>query len=326
MDRVNIAVVGYGMGRHHCGLIEKTQGLHLLGVSDLDEKKREQAKAEHPGIKTYKDLDEALGDPAVDLVSLCLPHHIHEAACVQAAKAKKHIVNEKPLAMTAEECDRMIQAAKENGVLLTVFQNRRWDVDYLTVKHVIEKGLLGEVFLMESRVGGWNPPGGWRAEKRFGGSILHDWGAHLIDQILQIKKGAAVASVYGQTQVRVWDTDTETHAKSIIQFKDGTQAQVEITRVAQIQLPRWFVLGTQGTLWKETLSGPGTRVKTQLHGLAAEMTIEPQTGDWADFYKNVYEAVALGKELLVKPEESREAIRVIAATRKSADTNELIKF
>jgi predicted dehydrogenase len=223
----------------------------------------------------------------------------------------------------------MIRAARRNRVMLTVSHNRRWDLDFLMVKRQVDAGLLGTPFVIESRVQHWGPPRGWRAFRKFGGSILYDWGAHLVDQILQIRRYPKVESVYGDFQYRVWDSEVENNARATIRFKDKTMAMVEISQTAQLQAPRWFVMGDKGTLCQDAqhaFTANGIKVKTQLAGLTVNLTPEPIKADVADLYRNVVAHLNHRAPLLVRPEEARASTAILEAARKSAKTGRIVKF
>ncbi len=329
MDRINMVVVGYGMGAWHCDRVKAVPEIALYGVCDIDAAKREKAAKERGGIKLYAAMDEVWADKNADLVVLALPHSMHESACVAAAAAKKHIIMEKPFCMTVKEADNMIRAAKRNKVMLTVGHNRRWDLDYLMVKQQVDAGMIGLPFVIESRVHGYGGPRGWRQFRKFGGSILYDWGAHLVDQILQIRKYPKIESVYGDIQFRVWNSEVENNARATIRFKDKTMALVEISQVTQLRAPRWFVMGDKGTLMQEaqhSFRAEGVKVRTQINGLTVDLTPEPIKSDVTDFYRNVVAHLKTGAELLIKPEEARISTSILEAVVKSAKTGKVVRL
>lgn len=329
MDRINLVVVGYGMGAWHCDRVKAVPEVNLYGVCDIEAAKREKAAKDRGAIKLYATMDEVWADKNADLVVLALPHSMHESACVAAAKAKKHIIMEKPFCMTVKEADSMIQAAKRNKVMLTISHNRRWDLDYLMVKQQVDAGLLGLPFVIESRVHGYGGPRGWRQFRKFGGSILYDWGAHMVDQILQIRKYPKIESVYGDFQYRIWNSEVENNARATIRFADKTIALVEISQTAQIRAPRWFVMGDKGTLIQEaqhSFTPNGIKVKTKIAGLTVDLTPEPLKSDVTDFYRNVVAHLKTGAALLVKPEEARVSTSILEAAVKSAKTGNVVRL
>lgn len=321
----NIVVVGYGMGRYHCGIIRQAEGLRLRGVCDLDPEKQARAEREQE-VPTYTSLDEVLNDPEVHAVTLATPHDTHRPLAVRAMDAGKSVVVEKVMCLTVEEADAMIAARDRNGVLLTCFHNRRWDPDYRTVRQAIDSGLLGEVFHVESSIDGYGPPHGWRRERARGGGQLTDWGAHLVDQALRMIPSPP-AEVWCRFQHRVWETDVENFAQVIIGFANRTVFNIFLSQLSRLHKPRWYVLGEKGALIKETLGTEDkARVKTAVAGLTAELTLSSAGGDWRDFYKNLAAALRGEAPLAVLPEEVRENVRVMEAAFRSAETGEVVRL
>lgn len=263
-EKINVGVVGYGFaGRgFHSYLIRKAEGLNLYAVASRDEGRRQQAVKDY-GVKTFATLEEMLDDKAVQLVVIATPHSTHEALCIQAMNAGRHVVVDKIMCMTVAEADRMIAAAKRNKVFFSVFHNRRWDGDFLTIRRVIDEGLLGRVFQIESCVGSYGSPRrGWRGVKELAGGHLYDWGAHMVDHGLLFAGGlgkAKVESVYATSEFRKWDITVESHVRCQVKFKDtggytgGLRFMIEVSRLCRIPKPRWVVLGEEGTLVKEGL-------------------------------------------------------------------------
>jgi scyllo-inositol 2-dehydrogenase (NADP+) len=321
----NIVVVGYGMGRYHCGIIRQVEGLRLKGVCDLDPEKRARAEREQE-VRTYASLDEVLSDPEVHVVTLATPHDTHRPLAVRAMEAGKNVVVEKVMCLMVEEADDMIAARDRNRVLLTCFHNRRWDPDYLTVRKAIDSGLLGEVFHVESSIDGYGPPHGWRRERAHGGGQLTDWGAHLVDQALRMIPSPPT-EVWCRFQHRVWETDVENMAQVIISFANRAVFNIFLSQLSRLHKPRWYVLGEKGALIKETLgSEEKVRVKTEVAGLTAEMTIPSTGGDWRDFYRNLVAALRGEAPLAVLPEEVRENVRVMEAAFRSAETEQVVRL
>ncbi len=173
-------VVGYGLaGRaFHCPLIRRQPDLHLHGVVARDPRVRAEAvAAQGYGVRGYVHLDEALSDPAVELVVIATPHDTHAELVVRTLNASKHCVVDKVMALSTAEADQMIAARDRSGRMLSVFHNRRWDWDYGTVQEVLDRGWIGRPLLIESAVCRFAPPRGWRGSAQSAGTILYDWGA-----------------------------------------------------------------------------------------------------------------------------------------------------
>lgn len=324
---MDVTVVGYGMGKAHCEFVRSVPGLNLYAVCDIDALKR-RAVGRDFGVKTFENIDQVLEDGKSSLIVLATPHDTHAPLAIKAMDAGKNVIVEKVMCLSVAEADAMIAASKRNNVKLTVFHSRRWDSDYLTVKKVIESGLLGSVFLIESSVCWYRRPEGWRREKKHGGGHIYDWCAHLIDQAVQMAHSEA-ETVFCDFQYRVWNTEVENHVKCLIRFKNKLLFEIDVGDVSQMDKPRWRVLGELGTLIKQYIGPdekPRVRARTQPDGVAVDMEIENVRVEWRDFYVNISQVFNEGANLAVKPEEVRKTIVIIEAAIKSAKTGEAIKI
>ncbi|MBC7287321.1 MAG: Gfo/Idh/MocA family oxidoreductase [Armatimonadetes bacterium] len=318
---IKCAVVGYGpahsMGAHHCNQIRNTPGLELVAVADVSQERREAAAAEQK-VPVFASLTELLAGSDAELIVLVTPHDTHAPLAIEALNAGRHVVTEKVMCLTVAEADQMIAAASRAGKMLSVYHNRRWDGDYLTVRKIVEDGALGEVFDIQSAVGGYGRPRGWRAERKHGGGMLYDWGAHLVDQLVQMVPADPVR-VYATMQHRLWDVDVETHAKVTISFANGCVGHIELSNISAMMPIRWLVRGEKGALSKDTLGGDSNvRVRKRSGEEFVEQEVKPLPTDWAAFYRNISAHLNEGAELAVKPEEVRKAVAVIEAAFRSA--------
>jgi predicted dehydrogenase len=313
------------MGAHHCNQIRNTQGLELVAVADvMEERARLAAETEH--VPAYSSLTDLLRESDAELIVLVTPHDTHAPLTIEALEAGRHVITEKVMCLNTAEADQMIEAARRNRRTLSVYHNRRWDTDYVTVRAVIDAGLLGEVFDIESAVGGYGRPGGWRAERKHGGGMLYDWGAHLVDQAVQMVPAKPV-SVFATMQYRVWDVDVETHASVHVTFANGCVAHIDLSNISWIPRHRWLVRGEKGALFKQTLGDDSkARVCTSVGGLRTQMEIDPVPGSWGSYYENIAAHLLHGAELLVKPEEVRTSIAVIEAAFVSAETGKIVEL
>ena len=182
----NVTVIGFGgQGGWHANHALNSDVVSLLGIYDIDEKKSELARQK--GIHAYSSLDEAIADPKCDIVVVATPNDVHKDIVVKALLAGKNVVCEKPVAMSVDVLDEMLDAAKKSGKLFTVHQNRRWDVDFLAMKNIIAEGDIGEPIRIESRIhGSRGIPSDWRCHKQYGGGMILDWGVHLIDRCFSL--------------------------------------------------------------------------------------------------------------------------------------------
>jgi scyllo-inositol 2-dehydrogenase (NADP+) len=334
---VNVGIVGYGYaGRSfHAYLISLAEGLKVTAVATRDEGRRQQAQKEY-GVKTYATIDELLEDKDAQLVVIATPHDTHTELAIQTMNAGKHCIVDKVMCLNAAEAAAMIAASRKNNVLLSVFQNRRWDWDFLTVKQALQSGLIGEPFLFESSVGRYGAPRRWRAEKERMGGILHDWGAHLIDQALQLVP-SEVTTVFCDISNRHWDTDIGTHAKLLLKFANGVLFQIEMSYLSRAEKPRWTILGELGSFTKFGLDPQESamvrgnidaaqeepahraKIKTEINGVIGELTMETVRGSWKSYYQNISDALNKKADLNVKPEQVQRQIQILDAAMQSAE-------
>lgn len=192
--------------------------------------------AEEIGVHAYASREELLSDPAIDLVTVAIPNDVHHEVCVDAMRHGKHVVCEKPVTLSSESLQEMIDESKRNHVIFTVHQNRRWDEDFLIMKKIYDEGTLGPVFNIESRVhGSRGIPGDWRNTKEHGGGMVLDWGIHLLDQIMQMIQKPLLRVYANLTYVT--NENVDDGFKVILGFEDDLNVQVEVGTSNFINLP-----------------------------------------------------------------------------------------
>ena len=151
---------------------------------------------------------------------------------------------DKVMALSTAEADAMIEARDRSGCLLSVFHNRRWDWDFLTVRDLLARGELGRPLVIESSVCRYAPPRAWRGSLAAAGTILHDWGAHLVDQALQLGLGPCRRLTAWLIEAPWEGVDSGGHGRIVLEF-DGVLFQVESSRICKLDRPRWWIIGTQ---------------------------------------------------------------------------------
>ena len=217
---IKVGLLAYGaIGDEHNKAITATAGLTLSAVCDTNPERLAAALKISPDAKTFSDANEMLAEGDLDLVVVSTPPNSHYKWAKQALSLGLHVMLEKPMALTTDECDELMALAKTNSLLLVVYQNRRYDLDFLTIKEQIENDQIGEIFHYESFVGGYSRPCSyWHSDAAVSGGAIFDWGSHFIDQIMSLVP-ASVDFVSGLNQKRVWDHVTNAdHAQVNINF------------------------------------------------------------------------------------------------------------
>lgn len=345
-ESIGVAVIGYGgMGSWHAKKIEVINGAELIGIYDI---KPERCKAaEGKGIHAFASREELLADERISLVTIATPNDFHKEIAIAALAAGKNVICEKPVAMNSSELEEMITASKKYGKLFTVHQNRRWDEDYLTTKNIIEKNMLGRVYNIESRVmGDRGVPGDWRNRKAQGGGMVLDWGVHLLDQMLMLKEKQKLISVYAELTYITSD-EVDDGFRTMLKFDDNTTAYVEVTTSNFVKLPRWYVLGENGSALIEDWGLKGKIIKVSdwenrdavpvLAGAGLTKTMAPRTddtikkyrlpkvkADWGAYYDNVIATLNGEAEIEVTHDQMRRSTKLMEAIFKSAETNAVI--
>lgn len=343
-----LAMVGFGgMAHwHYDWITENFDNLFVYGVYDIKEAPMEDAKAK--GLYTYSSREDLMADPKVDIVLCACPNDVHKSVVIDALRAGKTAISEKPVAMNSTELQEMIDVANETGKVFTVHQNRRWDKDYLTIKHIYDQKMLGRMFTIESRVhGSRGIPGDWRQEEAHGGGMMLDWGVHMLDQMLQMIP-EKLTSVYCRYD-HVTNEEVDDGFKALFVFESGLNFHVEVGTSNFINMPRWYVLGDNGTALIEDwdLNGKIVRVTnwdekdvvpiraaaglTKTMAPRNENTIQTESlpdvpADLTEFYKNVIAATEGKEEQLIKHDELMRVMKLMEACKLSAETGKAIPF
>ena len=342
----NLAIVGYGgQGAWHAAWAMKSDVVALRGIFDIAEKRVNAAKKN--GIHAYTSLNELLTDDGVDIVLCATPNDVHKDIVLRSLRAGKTTVCEKPVALSVADFDEMTAAAEKAGVLFTVHQNRRWDVDYLAVRHLIETGEIGDVLNIESRIhGSRGIPSDWRCHKPYGGGMILDWGVHLIDQMLQLIP-EKVTEVYCET-TNITTDEVDDGFNLHLTFESGKRATVEVGTYNFLALPRFYMQCKNGTAliedwqkncrvaklkaWneKEVLPVQTAAGITKTMAPRDELTLDfyevPRpTSDVHDFYRNLTAAMHGEADIIVKLPEVRRVLCVMEAAFRSAETKQTQK-
>lgn len=343
-----LAIVGLGgMGSWHVNRLEEMGNPVVAGIWDIRECRREYAK--NRGLHVYESLEDLLADAEVEVVLVATPNDLHKPIAIQALQAGKHVICEKPVTLSAADLEEMKAAAKEAGRFLTVHQNRRWDRGYCILKQVMGEGTLGPLFRIESRVhGAHGIPGDWRQDPKQGGGMVYDWGIHLLDQAVMLFPDAKIKTVYA-TLNYVTNTEADDGFMVDLTFDNGIHYLVDVGTSNFITLPRWIVLGQDGTLMMDKWGNEGKivcakgkddqDVQPVITSAGLTKTMAPRREDtiqtldipdlWPDmteYYRNIVDHLEGKADLLVTLPQMTRVMNLIEAVFESARTGQVIDF
>lgn len=326
------AVVGYGYAgaRIHVPLILLAPQVQLAGICSSDETKRQRID-ETLGCRTYSNFDQVIEDAAIELVVLATPNLLHAPQALAAMRAGKHVLIDKPMCLTTTESQQLIACSKSTGMTLSVFHNRRWDGDYLTLKQVMASGELGDLRWLEMAWQRPGPPRTWKQETGSGGGRLIDLGSHLIDQALQLISDP-VSSVFCRMHHDYDELDIESHCMLTMEFAGGQTAIIDTTGLCYLPKPRFLALGSKATFSNRGVDPQEAALaegridearetdsdRATLAGPGFERRVETVPGRWRSFYEQLGLALQNAAVPPVTGEDAARVIAVLEAARRSA--------
>jgi len=336
---VRVGVLGYGaIGHEHNQAISRVDGLVLSAVCDQNPSRIEAARTLAPEVSAFADGEGMLADDDIDLVIVSTPPSSHAEWALRAIAAGKHVVVEKPFCLTTAEADEMVGAAESADRVLAVYQNRRWDADYLTLKRLVRSGAIGEPFHYESFVGSFaHPCNYWHSDEDVSGGAIYDWGSHYLDWVLDLFQ-QPVAHVSGSAHKRVWhDVTNADHSRVAIRFADGVEADFIHSDLAAAMKPKWYVLGTAGAIvgqWRherviarnnvgnlveDPLAASESPALLSLHSRDGSVTaVRSVVPPPEPFHRELADRLLTGAPMSVTPQGSRRNIAVMEAATISA--------
>lgn len=342
---IKTALLSYGMSGEvfHGPLLESHEGFEISKIWHRDSNK--PVKHPYPTTGDYKDI---LADKSIDLVVVNTPNVTHFPFAEMALKAGKHVIVEKPFTVTVSEANQLIALAEKQKKILTVFQSRRWDSDFLTVKKIIEAKLLGQLVECEihyDRFRNYIEPNTWKEVKDEGTGILYNLGSHLLDQVIVLF--GMPRSLDARVGVQRPGGKVDDYFDIRLEY-DRLLVILKSSYLVREQGPRFVLHGTEGSFVKSGIDPqeqalkdkkrPGTKgwgiepkqwwgkLNTTLDGKHFEGPYEALPGNYLDFYNNVYEAITSGKPLAVKAAEARNVIQLIEACYNSSQGKKAVKI
>ena len=346
----NLGIIGYGSmaGIHKKQLGKGNVRVKIKGVYDIDKARMELACEQ--GFKAYASAEELLSDTEIDIVLVSTTNETHKDYAIKALNAGKHVICEKPVTLSSAELEEIMRAAEKSGKVFTIDQNRRFNRDFINAKRLIESGVLGRTYIIESRVeGSRGVPRGWRTDKNRGGGMMLDWGVHLIDQIMHMTDEKVVNVFCKMYSINFPEVDD--NFRLTLTFESGFTAHIEVSTNNYITRPRFYIYGTEGTAVITDWDGSGEYIKKLTDDnkwdseilpvkMGPSKTMAPRNPDTVETVKltepkdvtdnldPVYEQLINaieGGELYIKPEQAMRVIKVMEAAFKSAESGETVK-
>ena len=330
-DGIRVGLLAYGaIGHEHNVAAQSTDGLELVAVCDTNPDRLAAAVELAPRATTYLDATEMLESGLLDLVVISTPPNTHFRWAKEALSRGIHVVLEKPMALTSDECDELLSLATDKGLLLVVYQNRRYDTDFVTLREIVRSGEIGDVFQFDTFVGGYSRPCDyWHSNAEISGGAIFDWGSHFLDQILNVIPDD-VAHVSALNHKRVWTHATNAdHAQVVVTFVSGKQATFVHSDLAAARKPKFFLLGTHGAVvgdWDPAAEPAVADLPAILtvHGTNGTPRVAPLRSDAPhEFHRSIVEFLRHGTAMEVDARQSRNVVAIMQAAERSALQNGL---
>lgn len=346
-SQLDVAIIGYGLAGavFHAPLVAAEPRMRVAAVVTGSAQRAEQARAEHPGVRVFAHADDLFAEhtaankaKAADLVVIATPNSSHAPLAHTALRAGLPVVIDKPMTPTAAQAADLLKAAQQAGRMLSVFQNRRWDGDFRTVRRLIDEGRLGEIARFESRFERWRPTpkGGWRetggAEDAAG--LLYDLGSHVVDQALQLFGPATV--VHAEMDVRRDAVKSDDDTFVALQHDSGVRSHLWMSSVASNSGPRFRVLGSKAAYVKYGLDVQEDALRSGMRpgdpnwgaddpahygtlGIPGEtITVETDRGTYEHYYAAIADTLINGAPPPVDPADAVRSIGILETARRMA--------
>jgi scyllo-inositol 2-dehydrogenase (NADP+) len=340
MSVIRVGLVGFGSvgEKFHAPLISVCPMLQLTAVV---ERNSTRSQEKYPEVEVFKSLEKLLEADAADLLVIVTPNEFHYSQAKMALEAGKHVVVDKPVTVHSHEAETLHGLAREKGLILSVFQNRRLDGDIRTVQKLLQEGTLGRIVHFESHFDRFRPDlaNNWREKEVPGNGITYDLGTHLIDQAVLLfgKPEAVQATILKQRQHAVADDFFD-----ITLHYPGIHCRLTASCMSNVPMMKFLVLGEKGSYIKYGLDvqekalkeeripeGPNWGMETaeawgQLHLAHAHLSYPTERGDYRIFYQNIADVIHGKASLLVRMEEAILVLQIIEASFESHRTGQRI--
>jgi len=347
MQPINIALCSFGMSGwvFHAPFITRNPGFKFYAVW---ERSKDLAKQKYPDVKVFRDYDEMLADPAVEMVVVNTPSYTHYEYAKKSLQAGKHTIVEKPFTATVAQAQELIDLAKAKGVRLSVFQNRRYDSDLRTVKKILREGWLGEIKDAEFRYDRYNPALSPKIHKETpqpGAGCVYDLGPHLIDSALYLF--GLPQAVFADIMITRPNSKVDDYFEILLYYPTH-RVRLRSGYFYREPVPSFALHGTLGSFLKSRSDIQEIQLQASMNPLNPEYGIEPESGrgllhtekegkiirelvntergNYGDYYEDVFQAMKNNKEMPVTAEQGLNVIRVIELAFRSSKEKKVLDF
>ncbi|MFZ5353293.1 MAG: Gfo/Idh/MocA family oxidoreductase [Bacillota bacterium] len=339
--KIKTAIIGFGLSGKvfHAPILKSLEAYELCKIYTRNKESIAAAEALYPCTEIVQDLD-SIFDDSIELVIIAAPNVMHFELASRALLCGKNVVLEKPFTVDIKEALQLIKLAKAQGRILTVYQNRRWDSDFRTVRKIIDSGMLGRLVEYEAHFDRFRSKpkeNAWREEQSPGSGVLYDLGSHLIDQALCLfgMPKELYADIRTQREGARVDDNFE-----IIMYYDSLKVTLKAGMLVKAELPRFILLGDKGSFvkygldvqekallngdipynnskWGREPENLWGIIDTEIDGVNIRGRVESEAGDYREFYRNVHASICSGAPLEVKPQQAADTIRIIELAMES---------
>lgn len=340
---INVGILGYGLsGRvFHMPVIRSLEGFRVTSIMTKNPEAIAEIHEADPSVWIASTPEEILESPAVDLVVVAVPNTLHYDLASKALKHGKHVVVEKPFTITAAEAGALRELARQQGKVLSTYHNRRWDGDFLTIRKLIESGVLGSLAEFESHFDRFRPApkAGWREESGPGTGMLYDLGSHLLDQAITLF--GMPQRLYADLRIQRPASETVDSFELILDY-EGLKVTLKSGSLVREPLPRFILQGDKGSFVKYGLDVQEDALKaghrpeqenawgqepetqygtlhTEVGGVTFRGAVETLPGDYREFYRGIRKAVNEGGEPPVTAAQAENVMRLIELAMESAE-------
>ncbi len=348
MNDIKVGLIGFGMaGRvFHAPLIDHVDGLQLSSIRETKNDHIEIIKERYPTAKIVDSSMAIFNDSEVRLVVIATPNKHHYEIAKQALLAGKHVVVDKPVTVTSAEAQELIDIAKDQNKTLSIYQNRRWDSDFLTVQKIIKSGKLGRLVEYEAHFDRFKNeirPNSWKEEGSLGTGVLYDLGSHLIDQSLVLF--GLPESVSADIRIQRDNSEIPDYFSLMLEY-GKFKVTLKCGMLVKEPLPKYIISGTEGAFVKYGMDVQEKDLNEALLSLEdpqwgeepeeiwgvlntvseGRNIIKSESGSYADYYENVHAAINGNAELIVTAEQALNIIKVIELAMQSDKEKRSIPF